>query len=38
MVKFLSLFFVSDEIKRAVECFLLNGSVRFVLYISISTE
>ena len=30
--------FISDEMKRAVECFLLNGSARFVLYISNSTR
>ena len=38
MMPFLSPFYVSDEMKRAVECFLLNGSIGFVLYISINTD
>lgn len=38
MIPFLSTSYVSDEIERAVECFLLNGSVGFVLYVSISTR
>ena len=38
MMTFLSAFYVSDEMKRAVEYFLLNGSVWFVLIVSISTE
>lgn len=38
MMPFLSTFHVFDEIERAVECFLLNGSVGVVLYVSISTK